>query len=488
MKNILLLIFFFSLFGKSAQSQTVFQAVDSLSHNLSLTGHSVIWFDFDNDGDLDILRTDFYNMILYENVGNDIFQYVNNIALFNSNNYHMARLIDLKDIDNDGDIDLIIKNYNAIPYIIAENKMTTNGTFSIHTLSYSNNMAYMGVFNLSNYQGKDLLIKNNNLNICVQINNSLSISNVDTILGDYFNKVFYLFPTGKKHNYDINNDGFFDLISGDYLIINNGFDSLNKFSFNIRYNSLYNEAHYADLNNDGYIDEISNAAYNNFNNIISENNHNNSFVKNYDTGLDTSGNSITTHLFDYNNDGWIDVLNLKANSNSILYKNTMNFSFDIDTCINNLGTASYGAASADYDNDGDLDLAIIYKTSMNQLKIYRNDSTPPNNSPTKPNKLWTTIDSNKIIFHWDDATDIETPQQSLSYNIMIGTSPNGIDIVSPMADTFSSIKVDFLFSTRLIISLYSTNQNLILGILFFGEFKQLIILWDILNFQNSTKQ
>jgi hypothetical protein len=129
-----------------------------------------------------------------------------------------------------------------------------------------------------------------------------------------------------------------------------------------------------------------------------------------------------------------------ANANNILYKNNGNFSFTIDSSIQNLGSNCYGASAADYDNDGDLDLAIISKTSGKQLMIYRNDSTPPNNSPTKPTKLWATIDSTKIIFHWDKASDIETPQQSLSYNIMVGTTPNGIDIISPHSDTATGFR------------------------------------------------
>jgi hypothetical protein len=45
--------------------------------------------------------------------------------------------------------------------------------------------------------------------------------------------------------------------------------------------------------------------------------------------------------------------------------------------------------------------------------------------------MWTTMDSTKIIFHWRPASDVETPQATLSYNLMVGTSPKGIDITSP---------------------------------------------------------
>jgi hypothetical protein len=35
--------------------------------------------------------------------------------------------------------------------------------------------------------------------------------------------------------------------------------------------------------------------------------------------------------------------------------------------------------------------------------------------------MWTTMDSTKIIFHWRPASDVETPQATLSYNLMVGT-------------------------------------------------------------------
>jgi hypothetical protein len=54
--------------------------------------------------------------------------------------------------------------------------------------------------------------------------------------------------------------------------------------------------------------------------------------------------------------------------------------------------------------------------------------------------MWTEMDSNKIIFRWRPATDVETPQATLSYNLMVGTSPKGIDITSPMADTVTGFR------------------------------------------------
>jgi hypothetical protein len=101
---------------------------------------------------------------------------------------------------------------------------------------------------------------------------------------------------------------------------------------------------------------------------------------------------------------------------------------------------------ADYDNDGDLDIlisGIINNTPPNSTTfttLYRNDSTPPNNPPTAPQTLWTTMDSTKVIFHWKRATDVETPQITLSYNLMVGTSPKAIDITSPMADTVTGFR------------------------------------------------
>jgi hypothetical protein len=76
---------------------------------------------------------------------------------------------------------------------------------------------------------------------------------------------------------------------------------------------------------------------------------------------------------DYDNDGLMDVLVTPGENcfNATLYKQNPDNSFTIMTAEAGIDAEnSLGAAWADYDNDGDLDLAIAVETG---LKLYRND-------------------------------------------------------------------------------------------------------------------
>ena len=67
-------------------------------------------------------------------------------------------------------------------------------------------------------------------------------------------------------------------------------------------------------------------------------------------------------------------------------------------------------------------------------KIYRNNNPIANTVPSSPTNLQAVINGNDVTFSWDKSTDNETPQNGLHYNIVIGTTPNGVDKLSPMAD------------------------------------------------------
>ncbi len=45
-----------------------------------------------------------------------------------------------------------------------------------------------------------------------------------------------------------------------------------------------------------------------------------------------------------------------------------------------------------------------------------------------------TVNGNDVTFSWDKSTDNETPQNGLTYNLVIGTSPGAVNILSPMSD------------------------------------------------------
>jgi len=91
----------------------------------------------------------------------------------------------------------------------------------------------------------------------------------------------------------------------------------------------------------------------------------------------------------------------------------------------------------DYDNDSDLDILL---TGSGVSKIYRNDSETANTMPASPNGLSTDISTESMTFSWYRATDSETPQDGLSYNLIIGNSEYEIFFNSPMANITTSFR------------------------------------------------
>ena len=99
----------------------------------------------------------------------------------------------------------------------------------------------------------------------------------------------------------------------------------------------------------------------------------------------------------------------------------------------------YGSVAwGDYDNDGDLDVLLtgnnFYGHDINISEVYRNNNITSNIAPSMPSNLKTVINGNEVTFSWDKSTDNETPQDGLTYNLVIGTSSGGCDILSPMSD------------------------------------------------------
>jgi len=94
---------------------------------------------------------------------------------------------------------------------------------------------------------------------------------------------------------------------------------------------------------------------------------------------------------------------------------------------------------ADWDGDGDLDVSVSateteFGAGASYLRAFRNDCAPPNTAPTSPAGLtmdypvglWTT-------FRWGPGSDTETPASGLSYNLRIGTTQTGNEILSSMS-------------------------------------------------------
>jgi hypothetical protein len=89
----------------------------------------------------------------------------------------------------------------------------------------------------------------------------------------------------------------------------------------------------------------------------------------------------------------------------------------------------------DYDNDGDLDLLLAGNTGgLDVLRLYRNNNVAANAAPGAPSNLAVSRVGTGVEFSWNAATDDHTPSPGLGYNLRVGTTPGGSQVVSPQSD------------------------------------------------------
>ena len=141
---------------------------------------------------------------------------------------------------------------------------------------------------------------------------------------------------------------------------------------------------------------------------------------------------------DYDNDGRLDIL-LAGNTGGIslvaqVWRNTGGSGF---TNVNaGLPGVHFGSAAwGDYDNDGRLDILLSGNTNFGLgclAQVWRNENGLVTNSPpTPPSGLTATVSEGLVHFSWNAASDLQTPSAGLSYNLRIGTTPGGTEILAP---------------------------------------------------------
>ncbi len=372
---------------------------------------SAAWGDYDNDGDLDILLTGTTEngriSKIYRNEGNNVFEEQTTIALTSVSNSSTA----WGDYDNDGDLDILMTG-------LTESGTPTVGTFV--SKIYRNN-------------GNNTFTEQTSISL-------IDVTDGSVAWGDYDN----------DGDLDILLTGVSDIGRVSKIYRNNGNNTFTE-QTSISLTGGGRVA-WGDYDNDGDLDILLTGAASGPTSKIYRNDGNNTFSE-----------QTSIHLFslwggsaswgDYDNDGNLDMLLTGSGpsvNNSRIYHNNGNNAFAEKTSItlDNASIASWG----DYDNDGDLDILLNGSYSgIHSTKIYRNNIAIPNTPPSAPSNLNATGNGNDVTFSWDKSTDAETPQNGLTYNLVIGTSPGACDILSPMSDINTG--------KRRIISMGNTGHN-----------------------------
>ncbi|MDA3886368.1 MAG: VCBS repeat-containing protein [Candidatus Delongbacteria bacterium] len=398
---------------------------------------SVSWGDYDNDGDLDILLTGNTDSITISKI------YRNDSGVFTDieaalENVYLSS-VEWGDFDNDGDLDILLTGHNGSNRI-SKVYRNDSGVFSdiyaglsgvyrssVSWGDYDNDGDLDILLTGSNFSESEISkIYRNDSGEFIDINaNLIGVNWGSTAWGDY------------------DNDGDLDiLLAGRYY--DEGYHYITSVYCN--YSGVFLEVSttlpkvcfssvsWGDYDNDGDLDILMTGdtgivriskVFNNNAGIFTDTN---AGLANISSGSATWG--------DYDNDGDLDILLAGSSSTgvvSIVYNNNDGVFTDINTGLT--GTDRSSVYWGDEDNDGDLDILLSGRSVAGFLsKIYRNNSLVSNTSPNSPPNLSTTTTDSTITFSWDKATDNETPQNGLSYNLYIGTEPLTGDVFDPMSD------------------------------------------------------
>jgi len=362
--------------------------------NTSISGvilGSTVWGDYDNDGDLDICVSGAADTV-------DICRiYRNDEGVFTDINAGLTGIwcssAAWGDYDNDGDLDLITMGY------------FWNGEMNYITKIYRNNSGSFTSINTDMIGLADGSVSwgdyDNDSDLDVLIN------------GEYIENATSYYETRIYRN-----------DTGTFTDINAGIIGLSHGSVS-----------WGDYDNDGDLDILLAGYY------YDGGSHNISKIYRNDSGMFTDILAGLTGIGygssawgDCNNDGFLDAIISGVTSTETItkiYRNNKDHTFS--EINSGLSGVSYGVAiCGDYDNDNDLDI-LVSGTGIS--KIFRNETEAPNNCPSPPVNLLSNTDGLQVTLSWNKATDIETPQDGLSYNIYIGTQSGLSNICDPMSET-----------------------------------------------------
>jgi len=450
MKQVHVLLFFGCcctalLLCSTATAQAPFTDISAGLAGVYSSGIAAAWADYDNDGDLDVLVTGSPNITKL---------YRDNAGTFNEVNAGLPQLFwstaAWGDYDNDGDLDLLLsgdRGTGPAGYITKVYR-NTNGTFTdINAGLQGTRMAAVAWGDYDNDGDLDILlvghiaghaqavyiakVYRNDAGTFTDINANLAGTRGGSVdWGDY------------------DSDGDLDiLITGargwdsDPItkLYNNNSGTFTEVSTTLP-NVAYSCGRWGDYDKDGDLDLLlcggPGSGY-----VSRIYNNNGGVFTDINAGL--VGVATTSVAWgDYDNDGDLDALLTGTTGLTDITRVYRNDAAGIFTDINAglLAVSSSTVAWGDYDNDGDLDILLVGWNSGAgyTAKVYRNNviaagTFVPNVVPFAPSGLASSVSGADATFTWEAASDTETPASGLTYNLRVGTSTGGMQVISPMA-------------------------------------------------------
>lgn len=402
-------------------------------------GGSAAWADYDNDGDLDVCMAGLLfnggaNARIYRNNSNGTFTDLGiNFSNGASNDSKMT--IIWFDYDNDGQQDLLLLLGGHV--VLYRN---INGTFTLAgntglPAQLSSSAAAAGDYDNDGYP--DLAISGS-----IGTGRWARIYHNNRQGGFEETSIPLLQLSGGDFAWaDYDKDGLLDLmmIGFDNASRNSLYRNLGNGNFSTgiilgSYGFHNGTIAWGDYDNDGYPDLLlsgySSQHPNNYVTSILHNNAGSGFTE-INAGLQgASGNAAWG---DYDNDGRLDVMVAgqtvwnPEQSTTKVYRNAGGNTF---TLTATLAARTFSSAYwADYDNDGRLDLLWFgaeLKSSFACI-LYRNTTAVTNTRPIAPSGLSHSIstDEKSVTFTWQPSNDAQTTSAGLYYNIYLYEDPGG---------------------------------------------------------------
>ena len=358
------------------------------------------WGDYDNDNDLDLLVSGYS-----ATAGHITTIYRNDDSVFTDTNMLFTKLVSSvvswADYDNDGDLDILMTGRLVGGAPVAKLYKNTKAQFTEVPNPFPG--VFQGSISWGDYDN----------------DNDLDLLITGLTFTDQVSKIFRNDEHGfTETNIELVQVGYSTSAFGDY-------DDDGDLDILISGQSSEGPVSKIYQNNDqGFVDILANIKY-------------------------ARGGSV--EWGDYDNDGDFDLIvtgynEVDSTFIASLYEN-YHGSF-VDTEIPIFGADESSCEWGDFDNDGDLDIllagvnyffgsfAVVYQNNLPVTK-----TLSPNTKPNSPENLVTTFDGNDLIISWDKATDAETEQDALTYNIRIGTTPNSNEIMPSMANSQSGYRL-----------------------------------------------